>query len=355
VSAPPTTRDDAPAYLARYLAKRRAREAATAEPVAYTEKGKPPYIERARAAAAARADAQKARDEAPPGGVSEAYAQETVSPRELVPPPFMKERLQSGVDVRLIRHGQTQGYATNAGLSALGRWQAHRKGQNLARGVKPGMRIRFPHAPTARAGETAVALREGLLQGMARYGLGEGVEVEEPHVNRWFNNFQVWCEGKEQDVTDAFMEYATKLEDYERHKGGDRPGWMTEMKRFWEIQQAGGDPITHWIRMPMMYFEPPASCVRRFWYGIRKEVEDATGPTRVLVATHSGPIRAVATSAFGHDPGEPTNTEDVRCRVYADREHAVVTYRGRALDIAMPTHFLPSWHVPPEQRKEAAP
>ncbi|MEO0321469.1 MAG: hypothetical protein AAF447_00790 [Myxococcota bacterium] len=344
----PTTRDDAPAYLQRYLAKKAAREGAGVPRPAFTDKGLPPYMDRATAAARARAEADRGAPDAPPGGVSLAYAMETVAPRELEPPPFLKERDAGSVDVRLIRHGQTQGYATNAGLSALGRWQAHRKGQNLARGIKAGMRVRFPHAPTARAEETAHALREGLRQGMARFGLGDGVTVEEPRPNDWFKNFQVWCEGVEQDVTDAFMEYATKLEDYERHQGGDRPGWMVEMTRFWSIQRAGGDPITHWIRMPMMYFEPPASCVRRFWQGILEEVAGAEGPTRVLVATHSGPIRAVATSALGHDPGEPTNTEDVRCRVFADREHAVVTFRGRGLEIPVPATVWPSWCVAPE-------
>ena len=258
-----------------------------------------------------------------------------------MPPPFLKERYGGASEVRLIRHGQTQGYATDAGLSPLGRWQAHRKGQELARGVKPGMTIRFPHAPTSRAKETAFALREGLLAAMARYGLD--ANVEDPHPSEHFRNFQVWCEGKEMDVTSAFMTFSTLLESYEAHKGGDRPGWLVEMDRFWSIQAAGGDPITHWLRMPMQYFEPAALCVRRFWHGVLNEVGKGPEMLRVFVCTHSGPIRAVATSALGHDPGEPYNLEDVRMRVFDDREHAVVTYRERALEIEIPTRSRVSW------------
>ena len=339
----PTTRTRAPAYLERYLEKKRRREAASPEGElrAYTTHGEPPYMDKVIARSKARADAAKAEADAPPGGVTPDYAANTTSPREIVPPPFVKERFGGTTHVRLIRHGQTQGYATDAGLSALGRWQAHRKGQSLARGVKPGSLVRIPYAPTARAHETAMALREGLLEGMARYGLE--ADVEEPTESVHFRNFKVWCEGKEIDVTSAFMTYSTMLNEYQAHKGGDLPGWMSEMKRFWEIQAAGGDPITHWLTMPMQYFEPSAICVRRFWKGIVEAVHGVPDDTRVFVCTHSGPIRAVATSAFGHDPGEPHNLEDVRIRVFGDDEHAIVTYRERARDIEIPTSKTVSW------------
>jgi broad specificity phosphatase PhoE len=83
--------------------------------------------------------------------------------------------------------------------------------------------------------------------------------------------------------------------------------------------------------------------VRRFWQGIVDEVARGPRELRVFVCTHSGPIRAVATAAFGHDPGEPYNLEDVRMRVFDDGEHAVVTYRERALEIEVPTLTTVSW------------
>ena len=341
----PTTRTNAPAYLQRYLERRK--ESAPEGTVglakkAYTTLGCPPYIEEARQRSEARALDEKQEVDAPPGGVSRAYAMSTVSPRELAPPPeLVSRRYGDSVDVRLLRHGQTQGYSTDAGLSPLGRWQAHRRGQELARGMKSGMTIRFVHAQTARAMETALALREGFCEGLARYGVT--AEVEELRPSHHFRNFQVWCDGAELDVTSAFMKYATQLEVHEQRKAGDWPGWLTEMERFWNVEAGGGDPITHWLTNPMQYFEPAALCVRRFWKGIVEETAGATSNLRVFVCTHSGPIRAVAAAAVGHDPGEPFNLEDVRIRLFGDRRHAVVTYRGRGVEIEVPTVCSPSW------------
>ena len=83
--------------------------------------------------------------------------------------------------------------------------------------------------------------------------------------------------------------------------------------------------------------------MRRYWQAIVDEVRVATPGTRVYVCAHSGPIRAVAAAAVGHDPGEPNNVEDVRIRVHRDLEHATLTYRGRGLEIDIPTAVTPTW------------
>lgn len=340
----PTTRDDAPAYLNRYQSRR---TGAPTEPVSYADGNEPPYLARARARALEQALLERATDGSPPGR-TEAFAQNTSTPRELDVAPSIRKRLQGSTDVRLIRHGQTQGYATDAALTPLGRWQAHRKGQDLARGITEGTHVRLLHAPTARALETAKGVREGLLQACARYGIpveGEQAAViGELEVAPLFDNFQVWCDGKEMDVTAAFFHFATELDGVERSGAGDRPGWMVEMDRFWKTEAAGGDPITHWLNHPMQYFEPAALVVRRFWRGIMAAIDSGPANQRIFVCSHSGPIRAVATQAVGHDPGEPYNVEDVRIRVLADREHAIVTYRGRGVEIEIPTTVVPTWY-----------
>ena len=339
-----TSRDDAPAYLARYEARRQG----PAEPVETLDDNQPPYLLRARARSLERALLERATEGSPPGR-TEDFARNTSTPRELDVAPAIRTRLQGSTDVRLIRHGQTQGYATDAALTPMGRWQAHRKGQDLARGVTEGGTVRLLHAPTARGRETAVGVREGLLQACARYGIpvdGPGAAtIGELEVAPLFDNFQVWCDGAEMDVTAAFFHFSSVLETHERTARGDRPGWMVEMDRFWKVEAAGGDPITHWLTQPMQYFEPSALVVRRFWRGIVQAV--AEGPTnqRIYVCSHSGPIRAVAASAVGHDPGEPYNLEDVRIRVLADHEHAIVTYRGRGVEIEIPTTIEPSWYA----------
>ena len=179
-------------------------------------------------------------------GRTVAFASETVAPRELQFPEQFRTRLATAVDVRLIRHGQTQGYVTDGGLTALGHWQSHRKGQDLAKGLKEGDTVRIVHAPTARATETAESLRSGVEQALGRYGIG-GVTVEGPEPNDDFRNFQFWRDGVEMDVTAAFQDMALLREEHERRSTGDRPGWMVELDRFYKIQAAGGDPITSWL------------------------------------------------------------------------------------------------------------
>lgn len=328
------TRDDAPAYLAKYERRR-------AEPSAELDGDEPQFVLRARERSTLRALEELAREGGPPGR-TEDFARETVSPREQFPAEF-RQRITTSFDVRLIRHGQTQGYISDGGLTPLGQWQAHRKGQDLAKGLKEGMTVRFPHAPTARATESAVGVRGGVLQALSRYGIG-GVTVEAPYPHDAFRNFQVWAGGREVDVTSAFQEFATIHENYQRFGSGDRPGWITEMNRFYRVLQGGGDPITVWLTQPLVYFEPPMIVVRRHWHGVLQILSECQPNTAVYMCGHSGPIRAVAAAAVGHDPGEPNNTEDVRIKVYDDREHAVLTYRGRGLELEIPTLATPSWY-----------
>ena len=333
------TRDDAPLYLAKY-------ERRKAEPVGplalegHSEE--PSFVLRARERSVLRALEELDRIDSPPGRTEE-FARETVSPREQFPGEFRK-RITTSIDVRLIRHGQTQGYITDGALTPLGHWQAHRKGQDLAKGLKEGMTVKFPHAPTARATETATGVRSGVLQALSRYGIVD-VNVEEPYPVEAFRNFQVWAGGREVDVTAAFQEFAQIHEGYQRFGVGDRPGWITEMNRFYRVLQAGGDPITVWLTQPLFYFEPPMIVVRRHWQGITDAVKDSAPGTAIYMCGHSGPIRAVAASAVGHDPGEPNNTEDVRIKVYDDHEHAVLTYRGRGLELEIPTLATPTWYA----------
>ncbi len=57
------------------------------------------------------------------------------------------------------------------------------------------------------------------------------------------------------------------MEKLERMAVGDRPRWLVEIDRFYRTQLGGGDPIQIWLTIPLMYFESPQACVRRFWQG----------------------------------------------------------------------------------------
>jgi hypothetical protein len=159
-----------------------------------------------------------------------------------------------------------------------------------------------------------------------------------------FRNFTVWTPSGERDATAAFREYHAVAERYERVAMGDRPLWLVEMDRFFRIQMGGGDPIHFWMTVPLLDFEPPASVVLRFWAGISRLVADAEDGARIIVATHSGPMRAFATWALGHDAGEPYNVEEVRVKVRRSLTEAQVTYRNRTAEVHIPPAAEePSW------------
>lgn len=338
-------RPDAPLYLARYR-ERQKRQRSFSE-----DNSVPPFLARARARRGAPQHAASP-EETP---FTLAWAQNTKS-KEIIAPPTIRGRAVALVDVHILRHGETQGYSADGGLSYLGRWQAHRRGDELSRRVaKEGETVRIVHAPTARACETAEHCLAGLQQGLARYG--KEAMVEPMAAAAAFRNFQVLLPRGPMDPTQAFYEYETTLERYEALKTGDRPGWLIEMDRFWRLQAGGGDPIEHWLSIPMLYFEPPALVVRRFWQEIVEQVRDFNGPGRVICVTHSGPMRALAASALGYDPGEPYNCEEVRVRVSADFQVGQVTFRNKTDEVdlaAIPPWPMKTWPGAGEGEQDAA-
>jgi broad specificity phosphatase PhoE len=242
--------------------------------------------------------------------------------------------MTGAVTVRLIRHGQTRGYQEDLGLSELGRDQVLDKAAALAAELDGDSVVRLPHAPTNRAAETAQVLADGLHKaGVPEERLGA------PQVDPWFDNFRLWCDGRALDPTQAMATYQGMRDGT---PAADRPGWFAEMHRFVEVM-AGGDPIAYWLTQPLQHFEPAATAVRRFWTGIRRAVAEPPPGLCVLVSTHSGCIRAVATAALGYDPGEPENTEDVTIRIAPGQPRAKLTYRGQAVEVVMPVTTRPPW------------
>lgn len=261
--------------------------------------------------------------------------------KEISPPPHARQELHN--DVYLIRHGETQGYSTDSGLTPQGAWQAHTYGHTLAKRIKSGETVVFRHAPTNRARETAEGIHRGLVDGLAQFE--KDITIVEPEPMAEFRNFGFAAPDGLKDVTAAFRQFYAEREDYERRRTGDRPLWLVEMDRFWTTQQGGGDPIAHWLTVPMLHFEPPSMTVRRFWAGINRLGDEHPG-ARLAIATHSGCIRAFAVSVLGYDPGEPYNTEHVRVKITADRNEALVAYRNRVQETRVPDiDWLPPWAV----------
>lgn len=244
-------------------------------------------------------------------------------------------------DVFLIRHGETQGYSTDSGLTPHGVWQAHTYGLTMAKRFRTGEHVVFRHADTNRARETAEHVRRGFVDGCAQFE--KDIAFEEPEPMDQFRNFQFVAPTGLKDVTAAYREYYAVRESYERSDTGDRPLWLVEMDRFMSLLASGGEPIQRWLTTPTMHFEPPTMTVRRFWAGIRQLAAQFPG-ARLMIATHSGCIRAFAVHALGHDPGEPRNTEHVRVKLLRDGAEALVSYRNRAEQISVPDpDALPVW------------
>lgn len=338
-SLPRTERADAPAYLTRYL-ERRDDEQRPAHDEAGDDET-PLYLRRfrERRATADPLERPLLSAEGADLGTTRGWAEVTRT-KELVPE--RREQLAQVVtDVYFVRHGETQGYSSESGLTPLGSWQAHRRGQELARNVRTGHTVRLVCADTNRARQTAEHLKRGLLDGLQLFG--RDAQVGDITACPEFQNFGVSTPEGVRDVTSAFRLYAQEMERYERVSLGERPGWLVEIDRFWKIQQGGGDPITQWLTMPMMYFEPPVSAVRRFWAGLLRVHAETPGES-IVVATHSGPIRAFATWAMGYDPGEPFNTEFVRVRLMDGGVTALVLYRNRVQEVHVPDlDALPDW------------
>ena len=366
VPLPRTERPDAPAYLRRYLERRAADEAATAAREADAlardggdgsdgrvgsappdEADLPLYLRHYRqrsAAGESHVPLATAIPGEPAPTWTEAWAATTKSNEVVLPPDLAPPSSGSSavVDVHLIRHAETQGYSVNAGLTPMGRWQAHRRGHDLSKGIRDGQPAVIVCAPTPRAIQTAEQLRRGIEQGLILWG--REAPVRGPNPMDEFRNFGVRTPSGERDVTEAFHEYHAVAERYERVGLGDRPLWLVELDRFVRVLRGGGDPIHYWMTVPLLSFEPPTLAVLRLWAGITRLVADAPERGRILIATHSGPIRALATWALGHDAGEPYNVEEVRVRVRRNLTEAQVTYRNRTAEVHVPPAAeWPTW------------
>ncbi len=272
-------------------------------------------------------------------GVTNAYSQITRT-KEIVPESPEQAGAILTTQVHVIRHGETQGYSTESGLTPLGSWQVHRRGFDISKSIKNDDRIRIVCADTNRARQSAEGIRRGLLDGLTMWD--RTAHISEITPMEEFRNFQVWTPEGLRDVTGAFRLYKKEMEKYERVALGDRPTWLVEMDRFWSTQAGGADPITLWTQIPMLSFEPPSATVRRFWAGIQRTMAEYPGE-RIIVSTHSGPIRVFAISAFGYDPGEPYNTEEVIVRMMSNNS-AFIAYRNRVQEVMVPNlDELPDW------------
>ncbi len=130
-----TDRTDAPLYLSRYTA-RRDREAGDGAAPEPDDSTTPLYLRRFRdRQEGSPAPQRPALLEVDGERFTSQYAQATRS-HEIIPPPQRREVDGYISEIRIIRHGITQGYSTDAGLTPMGGWQAHQRGHALAKTLR---------------------------------------------------------------------------------------------------------------------------------------------------------------------------------------------------------------------------
>lgn len=314
-------RIDEPSYVARY------RESSRRAPVVEDDASLPSYVRAYRRGSAPTAPVADVVNES----LRRAPAESTHS----------ATTARLAADVYLVRHGEAVGDEHDADLTDQGAWQARSYGRTLAAQFRDGDRIAFRHAGTLRSRRTAELIRDGLLESVA----GRGIEVGESEPAPAFGNVRFVGPDGPCDITEGFRAQHAHRDAHTGTGGVAPPLWLAELDRFWRLQLAGGDPIELWMSIPMLHFEPPSMVVRRLWAGIDAEARSEPG-VRLVVATHTGCIRALAFAALGYDPGDLYNLEHVRAKLFEGRRHALVSHRNRSQEIAVPAAAdLPVWNT----------
>ena len=239
------------------------------------------------------------------------------------------ETWHTAVEIQLVRHGQTETYARDAGLTELGQEQSRTYARDLAAELADGDPIRLVCAPAARAPRTADEVCRTLRE-------DAHVQVLGPEVMREFQNFQIRTPSGLRDVTQITPGEREEAARLGQDGPGNGPHWLFELHQFHSKRAQDGDAIEHWLKSPLLSFEPPALVVRRFWLGARRVVAEQQQWRRVVCCTHSGPMRAFAAWALGRDLGEPDHVERVTILVDRDLRHARVTYREASHVVPVP-------------------
>src|SRR5262249_19072852 len=121
--------------------------------------------------------------------------------KEIVAPPERRAQEDFATEIRIIRHGITQGYSTDAGLTPMGGWQSHERGHRVPKSAGPGQKVRIVCADTSRARQTADQIHRGMLDGLRQWGIQADIGAPEPIDE--LRNFQVWTPDGPRDITSA--------------------------------------------------------------------------------------------------------------------------------------------------------
>lgn len=234
------------------------------------------------------------------------------------------------VILHLVRHGETTTYGADAGLTALGRQQAAARGRALAAQIPAESLLGVVHAPTERARETAQVLLDAYLDDLPQ---GTAPRLSDPVPAPEFRNLQVYVgpDGRSMEPTAA----RALLTATDR---GDEPdeGWMIEARRFWAVHERSGDTMGFWLTTPLLWHESPAQVVGRLVRAMLACRDSADRDGHLVVAGHSGCLRALVAWASGVDHGEPDNAAEVVITIPAAGDRIVVGYQAGTWAMPVP-------------------
>lgn len=233
------------------------------------------------------------------------------------------------VVVHLVRHGETATYGADAGLTPRGREQAAERGRALAAEVPHDVLLGVEYAPTERARETAEVLLAAYL---------DGAPFPDPVSATDFRNLQVYV-GPDARPMEPTAARALLIGDDGKPADagtGIGTGWMIEARRFWTAHEQDGDAMGFWLTTPLLWHESPAQVVRRMVGAMLRRAATAERAGHVVVAGHSGCLRALVAWASGTDHGEPENAAELAVTVHPAGERLVVRYLGNAWTMPVP-------------------
>jgi broad specificity phosphatase PhoE len=242
--------------------------------------------------------------------------------------------------VHFVRHGETVTHRADAGLTVAGVDQARARGRALADELGDHESVEVAYAPTERARRTAEELHGALLDALTRSG--RSVRVAAPTPTPDFHNFRVRVPDGVRDPSQAYAAYHATSKRLGDASPDQRPTWVMDMERFYERPAGELGRVAFWLTVPLVSFEPPSLVVERFLTGLAR-LSPPNGTTdRLICATHSGPMRALAAWALAGDPGEPDHAEEVRVGLRAPG--ATLSFRGRTQQVRLEIeHPSPAW------------
>jgi broad specificity phosphatase PhoE len=214
---------------------------------------------------------------------------------------------EAAVTLWLFRHGAVASHRGDLALTERGARDAEGAGERLGTVLEPGASVEFPHAPTRRARESAVAVRRGIARAVPT---DAGIKVGTPRSEQAIRNPDLYVAGVRVEMVTSIEALAAQLP----------PGLLSAdavannefFVRFWAAQ----DPVRVWLDADDPPGERRSDVARRFFaYGRSLTDIVAEHPRHYVCVTHSGPMRAILREyVTQQDPGEPEYAEAIQLR-----------------------------------------